>query len=751
MDKLSRKTQALQITGLLLACVLLFANTFSNEFVTGDDTRLINDNRYIRSSKNIPLFFTPYYWNALHPFKGERQYRPIRTTTFALDYFFWQDDPVGYHLTNLLLHTGNVVLVYCLVLLLIGVARPDRQSMDSMPAPLSGYTCAPEVMLPFLTALFFAAHPVHAEAITFVKNRSELLAGLFFLSSLLIFVRYISPTAARGAGQNGTRSFIRRGLDLPAALVCFVLALGSKEMAITLPSVLILYAICFLPGPARWKAILKTIPFWGVAGLFLGMRYVVFDATASSVATFPDSPWQSGLTVLQTFGYYFYLLLFPVKLHVNHLFRLPLTIWEPSVFFSAMASVSLGMLALMLFKRTRRLPCFGLGWLLLTLLPASNLVYLSFRPIAEQRLYLPSIGFCLLLALAFRGLCATGAGFLSRKITLVLLVAMIFMFYSVQTIRRNYDWRDSLTFYSQLVDRFPQNPRAHLGLGDALMSKNRFDEAINQYYYALQLDPDYSNCHCNLANALMMEGFVGEAIRYYFIGLSLQPDDPELHYNLAVALTEQGRFNEAMQHYRQALKIFPDFSEALYNLGVLLAMNENLDEATDSFNAVLRLAPDNADAYRSLGMIAAKRDHFQEAIEYYNASLAIDANNAGSHFGLGIALAGSGHAEEAIVHYRLALKHQPDYADAHYNLGLALAEIGLLREAADHLEAAIRGVPGDTAAASCLTDIYKQLGGQTTINDDPSGEVVATDISGNISEQVQHSDAPVEPSEPSVR
>lgn len=732
MDKLSRKKHVLPIISLLLACVVLYANTFPNEFVTGDDTRLISDNRYIQRIKNIPLFFTPHYWNHLHPFKGERQYRPVRTTTFAFDYLFWGKTPIGYHLTNLLLHAGNVVLVYWMVLFLAGVAKSGQQQIDAGDDP--------DFVLPFLTALFFAAHPVHTEAIAFIKNRSELLACLFLVLSFLFFAFQTTPGKRRGAAQRSRW----QPLFFPAALICFVLALFSKETAITLPALLILYAVCFLGGWPRFRAIIKTVPFWGVVLLFFWIRQGALVSAQQHNALTYISHWQYVSAVFQTFGYYFYLLLFPANLNVDHLFRLPSDWYELIVLLPFVAVLLTGMLVRVLYRRRQRIACFGLIWVLLVLLPVSNLVFLPARPIAEQRLYLPSLGFCLLMSLAFRGF-VTGDKLLARRnAPILLIITAVLIFYSFQTIQRNRDWRDSWTMYLKLSDQAPHSARAQLGLGDALLGKGRPDEAINHYYKALCLKPNYKpaynalglaltaagrslealsryeealkidpadgDVHCNLGNLLVQKMDLDEAIAHYRLALAAQPDDPEIYYNLAVALAKQGKPEEAVQHYRQALTLCPDFPEALYNLGVLLAMRGRLDEAADNFNAALRLAPKHAGALRSLGMIAARKGFIQEAIQNYTAALAIEPNDAAAHLGLGIVLVGKGHTAEALKHYRLAVQYQPDYADAHYNLGMALAGKGLLAEASEHFESVIRINPDDAAAYNRLGDVYARMG-----------------------------------------
>ena len=176
-----RKQHILSVIALVFLCGIVFANTFENSFIW-DDADLIAQNSYIRSLKNIPLFFTPQYWNHHQEISTKGQYRPVRTVTFALDYAFWKLNVKGYHLTNLLLHTLNVILIYFLMLRLLCLS-----SYEQRPKETAGWfdICG----LAFATAILFATHPIHVESIAWIKNRSDLLTLLFYLLSFLFLTQ----------------------------------------------------------------------------------------------------------------------------------------------------------------------------------------------------------------------------------------------------------------------------------------------------------------------------------------------------------------------------------------------------------------------------------------------------------------------------------------------------------------------------------------------------------------------------------
>ena len=274
---------------LLVICLVAFANTLPNDFMW-DDPYLIAENPYLRDYTNIPLFFTPYYWDTMHPYAdGQALYRPLRTLTFAIDYHFWGLNPAGYHLTNLLLHMINVTLVFFLVSVM------DRRLTGARRTPVSVRSAL--MRLPFLTAVLFAIHPIHTESVTYIKNRSDLLSFLFFVSAVLLFIEYRPPL-----------SLARRLLMTAGSWLCFALALLSKEMALTLPAVLVLFIACFTDRPDRGRALVRVLPYGLLALLALWFRQTMLSPVdLPGTAVRPDLI-PHFLAVIKTVGIYLWLL-----------------------------------------------------------------------------------------------------------------------------------------------------------------------------------------------------------------------------------------------------------------------------------------------------------------------------------------------------------------------------------------------------------------------------------------------------------
>lgn len=647
---------------LILSCLVVYINTFPNEFVW-DDYLLLQNNQYLENINNIPLFFSPTYWNELHPVPSHREYHPLRTVTFAVDYYFWQDNPAGYHLTNLLLHTSNVLLVFYLITFLMN-------PKNSFPDPTGR---KPGLwLLPLTTALFFAVHPIHTESVTFIKNRSELLAFFFYLSAFLVFA---------GRLRSQKRTFLQPGL--PASLLLFTAGLISKETVLTLPGLILLYQISLSPGRVRLgAAIAGIIPYGLIISGWFWFKYALLVDREPAAEMIAMTLWRHILVVIKTLGQYVCLLVFPVGLNAERVLNIPESVWEMDILFS-MVLLSVLLLLTVRAWYASRLLFFGLTWILLTLIPAANIVFLVFRPIAEQRLYLPSLGFCLVLAWLFvRIYQAAGDRAVSKGRVVFLAAGMsLVIVYGTGTIKRNLDWRDAITFFSRTVAANPRSARSHYNIGVAYMRQNQPDKAIPNFKNALECRTKYAKAHFGLGVALVDTGRYREAIAHFNQALQIKPDYADVHCSLGAALTDTGDTVNAFYHLKKALQLEPDFVAAHVNLGTLLAREKKLTEAISHFQTALELAPDSEAAHRNLGITLSQQGRWAEAAIHFKKALRQSPYNAELHYDLGMALAATDRLTQAIHHYQTALKINPDYVDAYNNLGIAFRQAGRLENA----------------------------------------------------------------------
>ncbi|MFC1514950.1 tetratricopeptide repeat protein [Candidatus Omnitrophota bacterium] len=687
------KKHIIPLTVLVFISIILFSNIFPNRFIW-DDEEYIVENSYIRSFKHIPFLFTPRYWKSYNPAATRGQYRPVSTALFTLDYSLWKANPQGYHCINLLLHILNVILIYFFIFRLVG---PDKNGEGGG----GNAHWFKFFSVPFLTALLFASHPIHTEAVTWIKNRCDPLTLLFFLSSILLFIRYTS--------QHKTRP---RVISYSAAFFCFILALLSKEMAIALPLVLVLYTVCFLPRKEYKRLTMSIVPFLGAVIVFL-----VFKVGALGMLTSAQSKPLPGLSshflaVVKTFGYYLYLLVLPLNLNAERFFSIPHSLFEPAVIASVIGAVFLLAIIIKTLKYSK-VPAFAIVWILVTLLPAANIFFLASRPIAEDRLYIPSLGFCLLLGLGIRKLFSLESKALSPKIVKSLAVVtflLILGFYSFTTVRRNFDWKDSLTFWLKADERSPNSSRVQNNLGKAYSDIGRDQEAISSYKKAIAIDPTFSIAYSNLGNEYYKTGKKEEAIDAYLLAIAIDPRYARVYNNLGVIYTGIGEKEEAIASYLLAIAIDPDYVEAYNNLaGVYNAIGKT-QEAIALYNKAIELNPHYPQVYYNLGTVYSTIGKNQEAIAAYRKVAEIRPDYVEVYYILGNTYQKMGLYDEAIKQYGKALQLNPDSSETHHNLGNIYDTKGLYEEAIKEYREALRLEPRFAAAYNNLGYLYVKGG-----------------------------------------
>ena len=314
----------------------VFANALRSEFVW-DDYPVIVTNEHIRDLRASLRFFTPGYWQMLYVedrgMRG-RAYRPTVELSFAAQYAIWKlNDPIGWHITSILWHAFNCVLVYVLA---------HRILADKRTATFC--------------ALLFAVHPIHVEAVVWAKAQSELLAFTLMLATALLYLRSMDSSAP-------TRGSVCLYL---CSVLAFGVALSSKASAMVLPPLLALYVWCFLPPAGLRAALLALAPFAGIA-----IALMALDSLIPPMGlTVRFNSYQHLLAVLGTVGIYLRLLLLPVGLCLHHRHPAVGSLLQPEPLTGLILSLVLLGGIVVAFRRSKT-AFFALGWLLIGILPAA--------------------------------------------------------------------------------------------------------------------------------------------------------------------------------------------------------------------------------------------------------------------------------------------------------------------------------------------------------------------------------------------
>jgi tetratricopeptide (TPR) repeat protein len=461
------------------------------------------------------------------------------------------------------------------------------------------------------------------------------------------------------------------------------MALGSKEIAGTLPFIILLYEWYFFQDlGSDWlrKNIKYFFGLFAVLGLvvLIYLGWSPFDKILATYANRDFTMTERVLTQFRIVVLYISLLLYPnpSRLNLLHYITTSNSLSEPiTTLLSLLIIVGLMGLAFYIAKR-QRLISFCILWLIINLVIESSVIGLEM--IYEHRLYLPMLGFALIVScLLFH--------FLSKqRLWAIVVSAVIILSLCSGTYVRNIVWRDSITLWSDVLSKNPQSQRAHSNLGNVLVKQERFTEAIRHYSEALRIKPDYAKAHYNLGNAMEHQGRLNEAIKHFSEAIRIKPNYTKAHNNMGIALSRQGRLDEAIEHFSETLRLKSDHARAYNNMGIALARQGKLDKAIGCFSEALKIKPYFANAHNNLGNALKKQRRLKEAIRHFSEALRINPGYATTHYNLGDALDKQGRLNEAIRHYSEAIRLKPDYAKAHYNLGVAFQRQGKINEANVH-------------------------------------------------------------------
>ena len=599
-------------TGLLLILgVFLYANTFLNAFVY-DDLVTVQQNLFIRDWRNLARFF-PWNWKSVHHFlsnyylySGEHSFRPIVTWTYFWDYFWWQRNPWGYHLTNFVLHVLSGITVFVL-------------STKLSESRLTG----------MFAALIFLTHPALTEAVAAISFREDLLCAVFFYLAFFFYLKdkTSNPRPEKGKEAVSQCSFkgLNRHLYYMFSLIFWVLALLSKEMAVTFPLVVVAYV--FLIGNERLRNTLriKVLIYFFIAVVYIVLRFTIFYDWESLPARpeFGDL-FTRCLLILKGIGLYGRLIFFPLDLTVEYPDPIASTAWGAYLLIPSLLTVAF-VLFVWMCKSSSTLEKFGIAFLLITLLPVLNLVP-SARLGAERFLYLPFFGFCLWGAsMIVRGLNLFKVG--KKRLMFAGGILIVFVCWGARTISGTLDWRNNLDLFSRAVEVSPQSSRAHFGLGNEYFRQGRISDAVKEHQKAIAIfpwDPFYYN---SLGVAYGELGQLDRALVEFKTCARLNPSDPLVLVNLCAVYLRMGHIGIAEEKIQKYIGLRPYDPKGYINLGEICSIRGDYPSAIRAYEEALALDPYSAPGLTGLGYCRFKLRDYKEARRLWEKILRLDPDN----------------------------------------------------------------------------------------------------------------------------
>lgn len=665
------KHTALVCLLLVVAIVICYWQVVSYDFVGFDDDKYITNNLHVKAG----LTKESLKWALTATHAGN--WHPLAWLSHMLDIQLFGMDPGLHHLTNLLLHIANSLL---LLLVLKRITGAFWRSC--------------------LVASLFALHPLNVESVAWISERKNVLSTLFGILALGGYSMYVEhPNTLR-------YMFV---------FLLLFLGLAAKPMLVTLPFVLILLDYWPLGRfqlersgalvNKQQKSIALRL-FWEKTPLFALI-------TASCVVTFLVE--QKGGTVaslkyhplgvrivnaLVAYVAYIGKMLWP-----SHLVALYPCPGKPIIWQAAGAGLILLSITLLAVRAINHHPYFTVGWLwyLGTLVPVIGLVQVGSQAMADRYTYVPLVGLFILMAW---GLHAIVTRLNIRRLYIGIAALVLGPVLMSTTWLQVRSWSNSITLFEHALAYTDNNYIMHYNLAKILKTNGRADEAAHHYYEALRINPSDVKTYYNLGNLLASCGRHQEAISCFLSALQIDSNDAEIHNNLGNSLQHLGRLDEAIRHYSEALRINSAYTEAHNNLGNILSNQGRLDEAIRHYAAALQIDPNHAEAHNNLGVVLAESNRSDEAVYHYFEALRLNPGYVAAHMNLGAEMNKQGRMDEAVSHYQKALTLQPKLPEAMYHLAKLYIDRSEYKKALSLYQKMIILLPDNSAVYYNIACIY---------------------------------------------
>jgi len=591
------------VAALLIASSLcVYIQTTHFDFVNVDDDMYVTSNPFIRQG----LHQDTINW----AFTTDRGglWIPFTWLSFMLDYELYGLNPTGFHLTNVIFHLLNV-----LVLLSVLISATGNVWRSAFVAGL------------------FALHPLHVESVAWITERKDVLSSFFWMLGLAAYVRYVKRP-----------SIVRYG----AVMAAFACGLLSKPMAVTFPAALLLFDFWPLKrfGKERIRLlVLEKVPLFVLSMADSAVTFIFLHSrgTLESARTLP--PLYRAGNALVAYVSYIVKMIFPAGLayfYPHPSSSLPL--WK-----AAGAGILLLVITAAVVSEARRRRYLLSGWLwyLITLFPVIGLFQVGLQAMADRFVYMPLIGLYLMVAWGVPDLAGKRFGGI-RPAVKPAAVAVLAAFMVLSFLQTRH-WRNSLTLNEHAVAVTGGNYFAHTALGKALCGLGRYTESMEHFREAIRANPGFARAYNDYGILMVMQGRVQEACTLFETALKYDTSCEEAHYNLGVIHTGRKQFDLAEKRFRQAIAINQDYIDALMNLGAVLAIQGKSDEALTFFSRVLAIDPSNPGAHKNMGTAYVARGQYEEAEQEFREALRYAPDDAEIYVRLAEILAKLGRPEEA--------------------------------------------------------------------------------------------------------
>lgn len=577
---------------LVTVTIIVYWQTGNHDFISLDDGLYIAENPHVRGGLTLGNIF----W-AFTTFQVAN-WHPITWMSHMVDCHLYGLDPKGHHLTNVLFHAANALLLF---FLLVRMTSALWRS--------------------FIVTALFALHPLHVESVAWIAERKDLLSTFFLLLTIWFYSSY--------AQQKSKLSYY-------LSLVAFILGLLAKPMLVSVPIILLLLDYwplgrltrCRLPNllpghqsmsaVAMWQAVYEKLPFFILAAASSCMT-IYAQISGKAIASVAMLPLMARLeNALLSYGAYLIKTFWPVRLAVFY----PLAIPIPTGPCVAAGFAVVGMTCFVIWEKDNS-PYLITGWFwyLITLFPVIGIIQVGLQSMADRYTYIPLVGIFILLVWATADIFTRLR--VPRNITAICAVILLLSL-SIRCVDQVRLWQNDLTLFGHALSVTRNNYYAAKIIGDTYQQQRNHAEAIRYYRTALDLQPNVSLVYLiekSLGSSLAAVGKIDEAAYIYNSAISHNPSDHHALYQLGQLAGAKGEIYKAIECYRKAIAFEPDFADAHYSLGLALAKQGDESGALNHFLATIRLQPAHAEAHNYLGVAYARRREYQLAMTHFRHAL----------------------------------------------------------------------------------------------------------------------------------
>ncbi|HNR20459.1 MAG TPA: tetratricopeptide repeat protein [Bacteroidia bacterium] len=547
------KGNTLLIILLIAACLIVYGNSIGYNFTNWDDPVHVLENPDIKSlsAQNVLNMFSV----------NERyMYHPLTIISYAINYSFSGLSPGGYHFLNLLLHIGNALLFFYLLLFIL---------KNNTPA--------------LIGALLFALHPLASEPVCWVSGRKDVLFALFFLASLLSYLKFTE-----------TKSKLLYAISL----VLFIASMLSKPMAATFPLVLVLFDR-YLNRHINFKTIIEKIPF-AIVAVAIFLIPIVHKANAP---TLPDSfsySFTENYTLLNrillsvnALLFYPFRFLFPYGLTAYHGFPALQNGSLPVQYLLTPVALLLFIFAIVKYRKAWKELWFGVLFYVITILPVIHLVPFGTNIyLAERYAYIPMLGLVFVfvtLILRFINQPVNRTKITSVSVAVILIL-------SVVCINQNQTWKNTIALWNRNIEIYPNGFYGYFNRGNEFKKQNKASDALADYSTSIKYNSKFMEAFYNRGNVYSDLGNNQEAINDFTKAIELNPKYFVAYFNRGNSKAGLNNFNSAIEDYTLAIDLKPNYEEAYANRGNAKGMLKDYAGSIEDYNQSINLNPDNASA-----------------------------------------------------------------------------------------------------------------------------------------------------------